>query len=54
MDLYKHVNILVDAETYKILKEFCHNNNKTISDVMRKGLTHVLKIPRMYKEAKDE
>lgn len=39
---YQHINVLLPVEVYRVLREYCKKNDKTISDVVRSGLFHVL------------
>lgn len=46
---YQHVNVLVPAEIYKLLREFCSKNDLKISEVVRMGIFQILGIKRPNK-----
>ena len=43
---YQHINVLIPAEIYTLLREYCNKHNRKISDVVRMGIFQILGISR--------
>lgn len=46
---YQHINVLIPAEIYKLLREYCNKHDLKISEVVRAGIFQILGIPRPTK-----
>lgn len=45
MEGYRHLNILISGKTYNALKETSYKQSKPVSEIVREGISRILKNP---------